>query len=188
MPQNRKSTILWLSASIIILMALVFSARFIWQKWSLAHPDDIALSVDQVWENAQQLEGQVIRVRGKVEFVQYKTLLICRPPTCECNDSRANFYLVSEETENLHQNCSSKDTIDIPIDCQGDECSLTCSPFDPYPAEALELVGRLKLTYQNGKLCSLALSDLELANSRQMNGGAWKTIPTGSFLHPLVTP
>lgn len=178
--------------TILLLVAIAVVGIFasgVWQKRLLSpNPQNDVLLVDQVWANAVKLDGQVIRVRGKLEGITYQTLLPCDPPTCDCNQSRANYSLVSESETIYNQGCSSKDTIELPLDCTGNECSLTCSPFDPFLAEVMELKGTLQADYQNGKLCRLLLNDIKLEESLQLVGEEWKPVSVGTFSRSLVTP
>jgi len=72
--------------------------------------------------------------------------------------------------------------------CRGDECQMTCTPFDPTLAEAFELVGTLKVVSRDGSREELRLEDLDLEASRQLVDGEWVSIETGSFTVTLRTP
>lgn len=189
MAHTRKFTINKIIALLVVVILLAISAIFVLKKWGLSsYPQSNVLRVDQVWANAEKLDGQVIHIRGKLEGITYQTLQLCDPPTCDCNQSGANYSLVSDSDTIYNQGCSSKDTIELPLECQGDECSLTCSPFDPFQAEALELVGTLRVVHQDGKLCRLLLDDIKPEESLQLVGGEWKPISVGAFTRALVTP
>ena len=186
---NKRSAVIWIGAILFVLIILAFSASFFLGKWPfsslLAYR---TLRVDQVWANAARLDGRVIHVRGKLDVLTYRTLQMCCPPDCDCNQSGANYSLVSESEKVYNQGCSTQDSIELPLECKGDECSLTCSPFDPFQAEALELVGKLQVTYQDGKLCQLSLSEIQLAEALQQVGGEWHPVSLGTFTRPLGTP
>ena len=189
MAHTRKFIINRIIALLAVVILLAISAIFVLKKWALSsNPQSIVLRVDQVWANAEKLDGQVIHVHGKLEGITYQTLQLCDPPTCDCNQSGANYSLASDSDTVYNQGCSSEDTIELPLECKGDECSLTCSPFDPFQAEALELVGTLQAVYQNGKLCRLLLGDIKLEESLQLVSGEWKPISVGTFSRSLVTP
>jgi hypothetical protein len=139
--------------------------------------------VGDVWKYASSLEGKRICVKGKAETEIYQTLLLCDPPSCSCNQSSGNLSLVSEEDIVRNPRVSIVDTVTIysPI-CTGNECSVTCTPINPFTADHFRFVGSLAITYlSDGRMVSLELKDVNLSASRQLVNGDWKPIPTGSF-------
>jgi hypothetical protein len=95
--------------------------------------------------------------------------------------------LVSENPTLVNIDCSIVDSIEIETpDCQGNECSLTCSPFYPGEIEAFEFTGQLKVSYLRDHPCGLQLTNVDLSASQQFVDGVWEPIPTGTFTVPLV--
>jgi hypothetical protein len=139
-------------------------------------------TVRDVSENALSLADQQIRVRGQNWFVSSVTLVDCDPPRCDCNQSKGQLFL-SEEGR------APGEMISVPqLFCRGDECHMTCTPFDPTLAEAFELVGTLRVISQNENHKELRLEDLDLEASRQLVNGEWIPIETGSFTINLRSP
>jgi hypothetical protein len=189
---NRK--LLWLGSSlaIIILVTILVSTL-------AGEPDEAAisptgtsnqaLSVYEVWLRAEELEGQVIRVQGKADFIFMMTALLCCPPRCDCNQTDGLLRLVSENPTRVNIDCAIVDLIEIDTPaCQGDECSLTCTPFYPGEIEAFEFTGQLKVIYVRDHPCGLQLTNVDLSASQQFANGAWEPIPTGTFTVPLLQP
>jgi hypothetical protein len=140
------------------------------------------LTVRDVSENALSLADQQIRVRGQNWFVSSVTLVDCDPPRCDCNRSEGLLFL-SEEGR------TPGEMISVPqVLCRGDECQMTCTPFDPTLGEAFEIMGTLKVVFRNGSHEELRLEDLDLEASRQLVDGEWIPIETGSFTITLRTP
>lgn len=136
------------------------------------------LTVPEVWADVQSLEGTQVRVRGYTFFSVMQSLVLCEPSRCDCNESLGSLILIeaAPPPDNLNK---IADMARISISstsllCGGDECSMNCSPFDPTASREFELVGSLKVEYDNP-----ILTDLDLQASRQRVGDAWVAIPTG---------
>jgi photosystem II stability/assembly factor-like uncharacterized protein len=138
------------------------------------------LTVDEVWQKADSLNGKQVQVRGYPFFQKTQTLVLCEPQRCNCNESQGELILVGEELqpENFGK------ILDLPtisiasssLKCKGDECTMKCTPFDPTVAREFELVGTLKMEHDD-----LFLDDLDLAASRQRIDQEWLPIETGTF-------
>jgi hypothetical protein len=142
--------------------------------------------VGDVWKNARNLEGQRICVEGKASAYISQSLQLCDPPRCDCNQSFAFLSLVSEDkiVRNPRVNIVDEVVIDKPS-CSGDECTITCSPFNPFAADRFQFFGKLSINYlSDGRMARLSLTDLDLSASRQLVGGTWQPIPTGTFTNP----
>jgi hypothetical protein len=72
------------------------------------------------------------------------------------------------------------------LQCEGDDCDLTCKPFDPEAAPAFEFVGTLRVDIQPDGMQRLFLDAIDLSVSRQLVGKEWRSIPetTGSYHFP----
>jgi len=144
-----------------------------------------ALTVSEVWQNAQALEGKPIRVRGQAVFstVPYQGLTGCVPGgggeikgELALYDEDAPDPLYYGGNEPLARLEISTDS----LNCQGNTCQMTCTPFDPHAAKAFEFKGTLHKETRLGKIV-LILSELDLDKSFQISGAAQKPMPTGTF-------
>lgn len=151
--------------------------------------NDRCFSVTHVWENARSFDGERICVRGKAEYSIAMTLVLCCPPHCDCNDTWGELRLVSEEQTTHNPKVSLVDyiSLDTPI-CKGNECSISCSPFDPSDVDYFEFVGTLTVSNHNGEPAWLKLTDLDISTSRQLIDEEWGPIPTGTFVKTLPQP
>jgi hypothetical protein len=189
---NRK--LLWLGLCLVIIilitiLVIILAGRPDEASVSPTETSNQALSVYEVWLRAEELEGQVIRVQGKADFMIMETLMLCCPPSCDCNQTDGLLRLVSENPTRVNIDCAIVDLIEIDTpDCRGNECSLTCSPFYPGEIEAFEFTGQLKVLYVRDHPCSLQLTNVDLSVSQQLVNGGWEAIPTGTFTVPRVQP
>jgi hypothetical protein len=182
--------LIWLGLfSAVIILVIILAGCSDTASHSSTGISDPPLSVYEVWLRAEELEGQVIRVRGKADFMLMMTAMLCCPARCDCNRTDGLLRLVSEDPTRVNIDCAIVDLIEIDTpDCQGDECSLTCTPFYPGDIEAFEFTGQLKVFYVRGHPCGLRLINVDLSASQQYINGAWGPIPTGTFTVPLAQP
>jgi hypothetical protein len=186
--QLRQTHRKWLLPGILAGVVLLVIILAVWII-PLAGDSNRPLSVYEVWQRAEELEGQVIRVRGKAEFSIMQSLVLCCPPRCDCNVTDGWLELVSENPTRVNIDCSVVDSIEIETPaCAGNECSLTCTPFYPGEIEAFEFTGQLSVFYLRGHVCDLQLINVDLSASQQFVNGAWEPIPTGTFTIPLGQP
>jgi hypothetical protein len=182
----------WKFPAVFAGVAILIFALAGWiDSWMhpLTEIPDQPLSVYEVWQWAEELDGQVIHVQGKADFMIMMTAVLCCPPKCDCNMTDGSLRLVSENPTRVNIDCAIVDLIEIDIpDCQGDECSLTCAPFYPGEIEAFEFTGQLDVFYLRGHPCSLKLTHVDLPASKQWVNGVWEPIPTGTFTIPLAQP
>ena len=137
--------------------------------------------VDEVWANADALVGRKITVEGKVSFEIAQAVILCCPPSCDCNETYGWLYLISDSSTRYNKEMKYRDDIAVQITCGGNECSLTCSPFDPQYAERLEITGMLDSEERDGKIRGLYMSEIDFSASRQYVDGEWMPISVGSF-------
>ena len=182
----------WKFPAVFAGVAILIFALAGWiDSWMhpLTEIPDQPLSVYEVWRQADELDGQVIRVQGKANFGMEMTEMLCCPPKCDCNKTGGWLELVSDHPTRVNIDCSIVDSIVIDTpDCRGDECNLTCTPFYPDEIEAFEFTGQLDVFYLRGHPCSLALVNVDLSASKQWVNGNWEPIPTGTFTIPLAQP
>jgi len=180
----------WLGLiSAVIILTIILTGCSDGASHTPTDVPDQHLSVYEVWLRAEELEGQVIRVRGKADFMLMMTAVLCCPARCDCNQTDGLLRLVSENPTRVNIDCAIVDLIEIDVpDCQGDECSLTCTPFYPGDTETFEFTGQLKVSYVRGHPCSLQLINVDLSASQQYVNGNWEQIPTGTFTVPLAQP
>lgn len=126
-----------------IIIPLVASLLFVLFGALFFKPEYITIT--QAMTEPSKYLNEQIRVRGWTDFVVEQTLLECDPPSCDCNLSSGRLYLSDERVESSEILSSSSNRLLISgVDCDGDECGLTCKPFDPRSDKAYEFVGTLK--------------------------------------------
>lgn len=191
------------------LMFLV-GTLFVWMNSFHAPPRDSLLlptsfyTVDEVWENAQTLAGQRIAVRGWTRFVSKSVESKCFSGcdnTCSF-DKHIQLAVIGDQqiitTDAL--SCHSSG-------CCADNCSLTCTPFDPRNISAFEIVGTVTLYRHSEQITEVRLVNVDVMASSQLAGlsnlGAKNRLPlqVGEFTFqqsslrqslfvptPIVTP
>lgn len=178
-----------LAGVILALLALLLAVASLFLILRGELTDDRCLSVTQVWENARSFDGERICVRGKAEYSIAMTLVLCCPPHCDCNNTWGELTLVSEEQTTYNPRVSAIDYISLDtLTCEGNECSISCSPFNPSDVDYFEFVGTLTVSERNGEPAWLKLTDLDISTSRQLVDGEWGAIPTGTFVKTLPQP
>jgi hypothetical protein len=149
--------------------------------------DKTGLTAEQALQNYEKLDGQEVRIEGVTSFVIAQTAQLCVPDTCDCNQTRGHIGFKGK-TEGRHIQLSNGTTIwneiDIEIECLGNQCSLTCSPFNPTTTDQLELVGRLTVCYDCSPI-SVRLEDIVTNRSRAHIEGKWVPLAEGEFVIPL---
>ena len=141
------------------------------------------LTVTKASRRAKSLDGETVRVRGYGHFLLEQTLVLCEPARCDCNERWGRLVLLDEE----FKPADSSRFFSLPrvsisesdLRCSGDECSMTCSPFDPRTAKEFEFVGTLSVVDSH-----LTLENLDLQASRQRIDEVWTPIETGQFTSP----
>jgi len=138
------------------------------------------LTVTEVSQRAKSLVGKQVRVRGYAYLSVMMTAVLCVPSRCDCNESLGELDLYAEQPDPAHLNrlfdLAHITILETSLKCQGDECSMTCSPFDPGLATQFEFVGTLQ-----SRDDSLILENLDLEASRQWIDGKWVPMKTGEF-------
>ena len=153
-------------------------------------PADRALTVAEIWEDPPRYGDQTVRVQGRAEFLIEQTLALCEPARCDCNRSGGHLSLLDEEdaANGRRDRAIWIATTETGLQCNGNECELVCQPFDPRPAEALELVGRLRVQRTDGDDYHLVLDDLDVDASRRQVAGKWEPIPIETITITLREP
>jgi len=147
-------------------------------------------TVDEVLAMRTLLNGRTLTLSGYSVFTPITSMQLCDPPRCDCNESLAEgFWLISEDT--LAEGLESKDFFDHTIavtglNCQGDECSITCTPINPRTEHELEVTGRFTNHPKTAVYPSLEVSQWEQA--REAVDGEWLPIATGTFTLRLREP
>jgi hypothetical protein len=145
-------------------------------------------TVATVWQNAQALEGQRIRVRGWADIEISMTLLGCDPPSCGCNESDGIPFLFGTTAKPSHDRPSRVEEQRIYIadaECRGDECFLSCPLFHPTASPALELVGTLQVKMQHSRVGQLWLTDIDFEESSRLYGFKWLWLMVSDTLRNL---
>ncbi len=123
--------------------------------------------VSEVWAQASELEGKVIAVRGWAGLWVESTLHDCDQSSCSCNTTQGSFSLY----EQLGDGGSDLEEIFIPaLSCSGDDCSMSCTPFDPTASSAFEFTGTLKALRDQGRISALRLESVDLDASKVLGG------------------
>jgi hypothetical protein len=144
------------------------------------------LTVSQTWQNAESLDGERIRVRGQAYFriIPYPGLLgWCVPDGGE--DTVGKLELLDENSPDPRYYTGDRPLPRLSISestlqCQGNQCRMTCTPFDPQAAEVFEFVGTLRTGDQQGD-AELVLENIDVKVSRQLLDEEWVPIQTGNF-------
>jgi len=143
-------------------------------------------TVPSVWENAQALEGQRIRVRGWADIDIWVTAGGCED--CGCNDSDGIPYIFGGMAKPSHDRPSWVDEQRIYIadaECRGDQCFLSCPLFHPTASPALELVGTLQVKMQHSRVGELWLTDIDFEESSRLYGFKWLWLMVSDTLRNL---
>jgi len=137
-----------------------------------------------------ELNGQRITVRGYSLIVYELTTQLCEPQRCDCNQSGSRYFvLVDADTFAVRQQGPVNTELHIEVymlDCQGDECSMTCRPINPKTTNELELTGLFH--YDPTTSSSAKLDSVELHSAREKIDGVWQPITTGDFTVQLQQP
>jgi hypothetical protein len=151
------------------------------------------LTVSGVWERAESLDGQRIRVCGQADFAlfPYHPLQIggCIPSSEGESRSRivGKLFLLAQDSEDSKRKLLISESS---LQCEGDVCEVVCKPFAPSahaawgstdPIEAFEFVGTLRILDQSE--APLSLEDIDLRASRRLVDGEWGPIPLGEFTY-----
>ena len=145
------------------------------------------LTVSEVRDKADALEGKLIRVRGRAHFstVPYVGLTGCIPAGSGRIDVVGRLDLFDETAPDPayyggKQPLPSIQVSEASLQCKGDTCQVTCTPFNPEEARVFELVGTLRVDNQGGKQ-ELVLENVNLKESRRLVEEKLEPIPTGTF-------
>lgn len=151
-----------------------------------------SLTVAEVIQNADQLDGKTIRVRGQAYLwvnpsrTQMWMFGGCAPKT---DPSYRQGGVVgwltlydSLDAEDLAEDGTPRSKTGIKIAeenfrCGGDYCKIICSPFEAMSSRMYEFVGRLRSNSNS----ELILEDIDLGQSSQLVNGTWAPISGGTF-------
>lgn len=153
------------------------------------------LTVSEVWEKAQELDGKQIRVRGRayVYTEPYIGFIGCPPPGTIENDVVVGKMFLLPENDTAKRS-SGIAISESSLRCEGSHCGISCTPFDPGnmgycvalrgysipPLIIYEMVGTLCVSQADGET-RLILEDIKLSESRRLIGETWESIPMGTI-------
>lgn len=157
MPTRRTVVILSAIAALIVLAALVTATL-------LRGPE--YLSVQDVLARPDQWLGKPIRVRGWALFIPAQTALACDESTRCCNEAWGDLLLIPGR-DSFADDPQAAISIGGLV-CGGDECTITCTPFNPESAGAFEFVGTL--AEGESTLARLSLQDIDFRSSYRLDG------------------
>lgn len=147
--------------------------------------DLTSITVEQALLNHKVLEGTEVTIQGQTTLIFTQTLQLCEPDTCSCNRTGGilSFEGASGDSPlRLPNGVEVRNDIDIEIDCHGNQCSVTCTPFNPYIASELKLVGTLTICH-NCKPIQVQLEDIVVERSWAQVEGNWSPLESGQFTH-----
>lgn len=182
-----------LQARVVVLIALLLAGCGGRGK-GLPVSEAKRLTVSEVWQNADSLEGKRIRVRGQADFrlIPYHPLQVggCIPQSEGVVLPRivGQLALLDQDSHDPEHRLTISESS---LQCEGNVCNVVCRPFAPSAQaiwggtetiEAFEFVGTLRVRPQGSKV-ALVLDDLDLRTSRRLADGEWGPIPTGDFTY-----
>ncbi|PKO13231.1 MAG: hypothetical protein CVU39_20245 [Chloroflexi bacterium HGW-Chloroflexi-10] len=144
---------------------------------------DKVLTVSEVWEQADALEGTTILARGRMRLFTspYQGLTGCVQGGGNALVGIAALY--DEDAEDPHYSEEPLNNILIAesdLRCVGNTCGMTCVPFDPKGGMIFELMGTLRVEREGG-LKNVLLEDIQLEKSFRIIEEKREPIPTGKF-------
>ena len=147
-------------------------------------------TVDEVWAQAESLNGQHVAVRGWTRFVDESVKWECIDNCDGVCSYKVFIHLVLEGENQL----LGIDTLTCKANnCCTANCSLTCNPFDPRGAIAYELVGTVAVYWQAEDIAEIHLTDVDVVASSRLIAPTEETtlatmarlpIETGRFSFP----
>ncbi len=145
-------------------------------------PTPYYISVDKVWERAEELDRQRITIRGRLDYTLAITLLGCEPDYCGCNERWVDRVTLTEESSSPGDLEQQSVILDYVLYCKGDQCSIRCYPFNPHAATNFEFFGTLVAFWRGKKIDYLTLQHIDIEESKQQTAdGKWIPIETGGF-------
>jgi hypothetical protein len=176
---NRKNIVL-----IMLFLILAFSTGCSEQK---------PLTVSEIIQDAETLNGKTVRVRGVaylwMDPSQAEMWMLggCVPPTDVSSSSQGNVvgWLMlydSIDPLDIKNYGIPHDETGIRISnsdfhCNGNYCKMTCEPFEITSQQTYEFVGVLRA----GQQPELVLENIDLEQSSQLVNGNWVPLQTGNF-------
>jgi len=174
-----------LLAHILVLIALLLAGCGGREK---------CLTVSEVWQNADSLEGKRICVRGQADFrlLPHHPMQVggCIPKTEGVVLPRivGELALLDQDSQDSEHRLLISES---DLQCEGNVCRVVCRPFAPSAhaawggtetVQAFEFVGTLRVYAQESGV-ALVLDDIDLRASRRLADGEWGPIPTGDFTY-----
>ena len=140
-------------------------------------------TVSEALAKRTELNGQWITVRGYSLLEYALTEQLCQPRRCDCNQSGSR-YFVLVDADAFAANQQGPITTELLIevymlDCEGDECAMTCRLINPKTTNELELTGLFH--YDPTLSHSSSLDSVELDLAREKIDGVWQPVTAGTF-------
>ena len=126
-----------------ILGLCIFSAILIWTGlWAYPRLFPKAyLTVEAIWEQPERWADQRVTIRGWADLRAQHPSFECEPGFCMCYGLQKDLFLTVGD--------NSRRAIQVEdFKCSSYSCADHCEPFDPRLAQALELVGTVRV-YQS---------------------------------------
>lgn len=141
------------------------------------------MTVAQVLENAASLDGQTLRVRGRanIQSAPSQEEIAAAGGCANTKQGTTEGWLtlydpLTQDRDHLENPPGIKIAASS-FHCEGDNCQITCSPFQVASHETYEFSGTLRV---NGE-AEIILENIDLEQSRQFIDGEWKPIAAGTF-------
>ena len=168
-----KRRIIIIAAAIVLLLGVIV----------ILNQNGRVYTVSEALAKRTELNGQRITVKGYSLIVYELTTQLCEPQRCDCNQSGSRYFvLVDADTFAANQQGPINTEILIEVymlDCEGDECSMTCRPINPRTTNELELTGLFH--YDPTLSHSSSLDSVGLDSAREKIDDVWQPVKTGTF-------
>lgn len=163
----------------ILPLLFVFMAAYSEQK---------PMTVAEVIQNAEKLDGKTIRVRSLAYLwsnptrAEMWTFGGCAPGSTEGHVTGwLTLYDAIDRNDIVQYGVPYNETgikiSEAGFRCEGNYCKMTCSPFKVISEQTYEFVGTLRV---NGA-SDFILEDIDIEQSSQLVNGKWEPLSTGSF-------
>ncbi|NOQ96389.1 MAG: hypothetical protein GQ555_07205 [Desulfobacterales bacterium] len=149
---------------IILFCFITFLGFNFFSKVSIIPP---GVSVSRVLSDPGYYDGKEVIIRGYSQGpIFVSTLILCEPPTCDCNSTYARHLILTNEKD--YEDIETQSILVEALECKGDECKLVCAGFTPNDGLQYAFHGVMKDDgYQ------ITLIDVNLDKSKRKTGILW---------------
>jgi len=160
---------------IILLIGIALIAATVYFLLRFVMPPGI--STEDVVANSDEYLGRTITVRGIAAGMIFEaTLNECEPFECDCNTTYSKyFFLGPGKRDNLGYGLIETLLIVNALDCNGNECTMSCERLVYKNGQMYAFTGRLDEGFRG----ELSLEDVNLNKSYRRVGLFW--LPVSQF-------